>query len=568
MNLNIRKTITLLCLLAVLIPISCLAILEEDEEVIKSFMPGVIRRIAVVPGQQIKRGDLLYVFEVMKMELSVTALNAGFIGALYLTVGQYIEKDMSLITILPFMPVEKGEDPMDVDELPLPVFEITASLTEAINNEGGISNLSSPESVIIPIEQFTSEAELIPEIFDSEENTSPKIVATLPVEQSVFENELQTTQQEEMLPLVVGPISEIFDNEVEGADVSLSVVDPQASQQEERLPLAAVPIIEIPKSEEGIFDVPPSAMITFVEQRVSENKPQTSHQEQILPLVVSPITEIFDNEGEGVVSLLSLIANDTKQSISEIITQTPQHEEILPLVVRPISETFDNEGDRADVSLSVVDSQASQQEETLSLIITSMTEALNDEVEKEAATSLPSVSASETKPSIFESEVEFQTPQQVSTPSWIASASTSPRDEEVEGEVVASLPFVIANEAKPSIFKLEKLPQAFQQKVTSFLNAALSSRPDLPFNLSEAKVFNDDETGISSSFQKVKEEELRQELNNPMVSFHLPWLTGLLLLGFIFFCRAKPIMSYRVKNILTHKGAVNLNIPGYLRDAA
>ncbi|MBX9786105.1 MAG: acetyl-CoA carboxylase biotin carboxyl carrier protein subunit [Alphaproteobacteria bacterium] len=451
MNLNIRKTIGLFSLFAVLVSSSCHAILEEDEEVIKSFMPGVIRRIAVVPGQQVKRGDLLYIVEAMKMECSITSPRAGFIGSLYFTVDQCIENDMPLVTILPFMPVEKGGNPMDVDESPLPAAqskepfiadlpqddlrEFAINIIEVISNEESISDLSPPESVIAQLEQLTSEVEPIPESFDSEENASDvsshKVMITFPVEQNVFENEPQMSQQEETLPLVIAPITETFDNEGEGADISLSVLEPQASQQEERLPLIAVSMIDTPNSKGGVFDVPPSARIitTPVEQFISEaeNEPQTPRQEEALPLIAASMTEVLNNEveREEVTSLPSVAVIKEKPSISEVVPQTLQQEETLPLIVASMTEVFNNEESTFDLSLPAV------------------------------------VIASEAKPSTS----EHQVPLQISTSSWVVSTSMSLRNDEVAGSEVTSLPSVTAIGEKSSTS--EVVPQTFQQEETS-----------------------------------------------------------------------------------------------------
>lgn len=317
MGLNIKKTIGLFSLLALLIPSPCLSFLEEDEEIIKSSMPGIIRRIVVMPGQAVKSGDLLYIFEVMKMECSITSPRAGFIGSLYLTVGQHIEKDMSLITILPFMPVEKGGDPMSVDESPLPILQsIEPSIKDSSQNDLG-EVASSPTGVI------ASEAK-----------------------QSISEH--QPSQQVSMPSWIAADSMSPHNDEAEGSEIgSFSAV-----------------VMPLP-----------------VEQAISEaeNEPQTSHQEVMLPLVLAPIMEAPNNEG-GV-------------------------------------------------------------------------------------------------PDVF-----------------------SP-------------------------------------------------------------------TGVSFSSQKVKIEEFQQGVNSSKASTHLLWLTGLLLLGFLFFRRPKSNMPYRVKNILTYKAAVNLNT-GYLRDAA
>jgi hypothetical protein len=223
----------------------------------------------------------------------------------------------------------------------------------------------------------------------------------------------------------------------------------------------------------------------------------------------------------------------TEQSIpeTEVEPQTSQQEE-MPSVASAITETFDNKGDGANVSLPAdaiasktkpsifkVDnlSQAFQQEETLPLVVAPITEALNNE-------------------------------------------------ESVPG--ISSPAVVIASEAKQSTSEVENLSQISQQEVTSPWIAAVSSGHALAFSTTEIKASNNDEAAVSAVLQKAKAEGLRQGNNNARTSTHLFWLTGLLLLSFLFFCRATSIVPYRVKNVLTIKTAENLNTPGYLRDAA
>ena len=421
MNLNIRKTIGLLSLLAVLIPSSCLSFLEEDEEIIKSSTPGIIRHIAVVPGQQVKRGDLLYIVDVMKMFVSITAPRPGFIGSLYFMMGQRIENDVSLITILPFMPVGKGGDPMDVDESPLPILQ---------SKEPSIKDLCQNDlrEITEPITRPLNE-ESVSDV------SSPELVMAATTEQSIPEAKIEhpISQQEETLPLLAVPITETFDSEENASDVSS----------------------------------PKIAITLPVEQSVSEDEPQTPQQEETLPLVVAPITETFDNEGEG---------PDISLSDIELEPQTSQREETPSLVAAPITSPF-NVGDVSDVS---------------------------------------------------------------------------------------SIAGVIASVAKQSISE----HQPFQQASTSLWIAAVSSHHNLAFGVAEIETFNDEEGGVFAALQKAKAEELRQGNNNARTSTHLFWLTGLLLLGFLFFRRSKPNMPYRVKDVLALKAAENLNIPGYLRDAA
>jgi hypothetical protein len=110
--------------------------------------------------------------------------------------------------------------------------------------------------------------------------------------------------------------------------------------------------------------------------------------------------------------------------------------------------------------------------------------------------------------------------------------------------------------------------QPFQQVSTPSWIADASSRHKIAFDITGTETFNDDKGGVSAALQKAKAEELRQEFDSPRASTQLLLLTGLLLLGFLFFRRSKPIRPYRVKNVLISKAAENWNVPGYLRDAA
>lgn len=449
MNLNTRKMIVLFSLLVVLIPLPCLGRLEEDEEIIKSFMPGVIRRVAVMPGQQVKRGDLLCIIEAMKMECSITAPREGFIGSLYFTVDQCIENGMPLISILPFMPVEKEGDLMDVDESHLPTSQDNEPSLKDLSQEN-VSNASSPAKQLtyetgVEPETYCQEEMLIlvtasiTEILNNEEDisdvSSPKVVTTRPIEQSVSEDELQRSEQEETLLLVAAPITEeTFDNEGKEADFSLFKIESEISQQEQTFPLIVEPIIEALNTEENVFDVSQSESVT-----------------------VAPV----------------------EQLTSEI----------------------------------EVELQASQQEVKLPLVITSIMEILN------------------TEENIFD---------------------------------VSSSSYVIASKEKQSILE----HQVFHQVPVPFWIASVSSHHGNHLSVVTAEAFNNDEVNASSSPRKVKAEEFQQRVNSYKASTHLFWLTRLILLAFLSFCRSGGIMPYRTRNILTPKVAENLNIPGYLRDAA
>jgi pyruvate/2-oxoglutarate dehydrogenase complex dihydrolipoamide acyltransferase (E2) component len=205
MNLNIKKTMGIFSLLLALIQSPCLGFLEDDEEtIIRSPLPGVIRHIAVMPGQQVKRGDFLFEIEAMKMLMSIRAPRPGFIGPLLLDVDQLIEKDMSLVAILPFMPEGENIDPMDKDKSPLPIVqdkesfvkdipqkedlrEVAESLTSPVN-AGETSDISSPEGVIED-EHSTLEIENKPQTL-RQQVTSPWVATNFirPLEKESISN--------------------------------------------------------------------------------------------------------------------------------------------------------------------------------------------------------------------------------------------------------------------------------------------------------------------------------------------------------------------------------------------
>jgi biotin carboxyl carrier protein len=60
-------------------------------------MPGLVVRIEVEPGQEVKRGDSLLVVEAMKMENELKAPYAGKIKDIKVTQGQAVEKNQVLL---------------------------------------------------------------------------------------------------------------------------------------------------------------------------------------------------------------------------------------------------------------------------------------------------------------------------------------------------------------------------------------------------------------------------------------------------------------------------------------
>ena len=59
-------------------------------------MPGLVIAVQAVPDRRVRRGDLLFVVEAMKMELRVEAPADGKVTSVLATVGQQVERGQRL----------------------------------------------------------------------------------------------------------------------------------------------------------------------------------------------------------------------------------------------------------------------------------------------------------------------------------------------------------------------------------------------------------------------------------------------------------------------------------------
>ncbi|MFC2136565.1 acetyl-CoA carboxylase biotin carboxyl carrier protein subunit [Bacteroidota bacterium] len=66
---------------------------------IKAFIPGVIRKINVVDGQSIKKGDTLLILEAMKMYNQLKAEKDGIIKSVKIKENQCVIKNQILIEL-------------------------------------------------------------------------------------------------------------------------------------------------------------------------------------------------------------------------------------------------------------------------------------------------------------------------------------------------------------------------------------------------------------------------------------------------------------------------------------
>ncbi|HRF37953.1 MAG TPA: acetyl-CoA carboxylase biotin carboxyl carrier protein subunit, partial [Saprospiraceae bacterium] len=66
---------------------------------IKAPMPGLVRRIEVSPGQEIKEGDPILILEAMKMENVLKSPGEGRIAKVLVSEGAPVEKGQVLIEV-------------------------------------------------------------------------------------------------------------------------------------------------------------------------------------------------------------------------------------------------------------------------------------------------------------------------------------------------------------------------------------------------------------------------------------------------------------------------------------
>ena len=73
------------------------AVLQQAADV-KAPMPGLVLKINVVVGQEVKKGDSLLVLEAMKMENMLKSTAEGIVKTIHVHTGDKVEKNQVLIT--------------------------------------------------------------------------------------------------------------------------------------------------------------------------------------------------------------------------------------------------------------------------------------------------------------------------------------------------------------------------------------------------------------------------------------------------------------------------------------
>ncbi len=72
---------------------------SADEKVYQSPVNGLVIRVNVTPGQQLKAGDLILVLEAMKMETSITAHHAGKVKIVNVKAGDPVKLHQLLVEL-------------------------------------------------------------------------------------------------------------------------------------------------------------------------------------------------------------------------------------------------------------------------------------------------------------------------------------------------------------------------------------------------------------------------------------------------------------------------------------
>jgi biotin carboxyl carrier protein len=68
-----------------------------DPKKVLCFIPGVVRKIAVKPGQRVARGEHILILEAMKMQNDIAAPADGVVKNVFVEIGQMVTKGQALI---------------------------------------------------------------------------------------------------------------------------------------------------------------------------------------------------------------------------------------------------------------------------------------------------------------------------------------------------------------------------------------------------------------------------------------------------------------------------------------
>ena len=72
----------------------------EDKSQIGASIPGMVSKLSVKPGEEVKANQVVAIIEAMKMETSVVALTDGRVGEIFIEPGRSVKAGELLMTIV------------------------------------------------------------------------------------------------------------------------------------------------------------------------------------------------------------------------------------------------------------------------------------------------------------------------------------------------------------------------------------------------------------------------------------------------------------------------------------
>ena len=64
-----------------------------------SMMPGIVKQVLVVPGQEVKADEPMVIMEAMKMEMTLSAPRDGVVAEVMVSAGTQVADGVSLVTL-------------------------------------------------------------------------------------------------------------------------------------------------------------------------------------------------------------------------------------------------------------------------------------------------------------------------------------------------------------------------------------------------------------------------------------------------------------------------------------
>jgi biotin carboxyl carrier protein len=61
------------------------------------FIPGVVRKVYIRPGQRVARGEHLFILEAMKMQNDIASPAEGVVKSVFVEIGQLVAKGQALV---------------------------------------------------------------------------------------------------------------------------------------------------------------------------------------------------------------------------------------------------------------------------------------------------------------------------------------------------------------------------------------------------------------------------------------------------------------------------------------